>query len=119
MSSSEELVRQSDFFVYDGTLASEKAYLAQTLKELFETVLALGPQGLIQLDLSPKLILESIYHLLGVGSLTEFSLMKDPQTLQNAVNTIVQQALAQYAQSIQPAPGAVQPQPSGGPPAAQ
>ena len=110
-STPEELVMQSDFFVYDGTLASEKAYLAQTLKELFETVLALGPAGLVNLEMSPKLILEKIYELLGVGTLSEFSLMKDPQTLQNAVNQIVQQTLHQYAQQLAPTTGQTEPQP--------
>jgi hypothetical protein len=101
MSDAVSLARQTDFFVYDGTLASEKAYLAQTLKELFETAIGLGPQGLVQLDISPKLILESIYHLLGVGNISEFALSKDPQTLQNAVNQIVQQAIQQYAEQLQ------------------
>lgn len=107
MSSVEELVACNDFFVYDGTLASEKAYLAQTLKELFETVINLGAQGLVQLDISPKLILESVYALLGVGTLQEFALTKDPQTLMNVVNTIVQQQLAQYVQQLSGNPGAI------------
>lgn len=105
VSTPEELVMQTDFFVYDGTLASEKAYLAQTLKELFSEILALGPAGLVNLEISPKLVLEKIYDLLGVGTLSEFSLLKDPQTLQNAVNQIVQQTLQQYAAQLAPAPG--------------
>lgn len=99
----EELVRQNDYFVYDGTLSSEKAYMAQSLMELFTTVTTLGPQGLVNLEISPKLLIEKIYELLGVGSLDQFSLMKDPQTLQNLVNMIVQQTLQQY---VQPGTGA-------------
>jgi len=110
LADSATLARQTDFFVYDGTLASEKAYLAQTLKELFQEVLALGPQGLVNLDISPKLILENIYELLGVGAISQFALSKDPQTLQNAVAQIVQQqvqqAIQQYVQQLSSGQGA-------------
>lgn len=101
----EDLVRQADFFMYDGTLASEKAYLAQSLMELFTTVTALGPQGLVDLQLSPKLLIEKIYELLGVGSLDQFNIMKDPQTLQRVIEMIVQQSLQQYATQQQQLPG--------------
>jgi hypothetical protein len=93
--SSEDLVKQTDFFVYDGTLSSEKAYLAQTLKELFEQVISLGPTGLLSLEVSPKLMLEKIYELLGVGSLSQFDLRKDPQTLQTIVQQMIQQIMMQ------------------------
>lgn len=105
--SPQELVRQADFFMYDGTLSSEKAYMAQSLMELFTTVTTLGPQGLVQLEISPKLLIEKIYELLGVGSLEQFNLAKDPQTLMNLVNMMVQQTMQQYAQQL-PAPGATQ-----------
>lgn len=94
----EDLVRQCDFFIYDGTLASEKAYMAQSLMELFTTVTQLGPQGLINLEISPKLLIERIYELMGVGNLNQFNLAKDPQTLQNVVTMMVQQTLQQYVQ---------------------
>lgn len=119
ISDAKTLVRQTDFFVYDGTLESEKTYLAQILKELFETVISLGPQGLVQLDVSPKLILESIYELLGVGALSEFALTKDPQTLQNAVNQIVQQQIQQYVQQLGSSGAPGQSQQGGSPPAQQ
>ncbi len=105
-STAEDLVTQRDFFMYDGTLASEKAYLAQTLKELFEQAMVLGPQGLIQMEISPKLILEKIYELLGIGSLKQFDLQKDPQTLSNAVNQMIQQVLQQYVTTQGAATGA-------------
>ncbi len=103
--SPEELVTQSDFFMYDGTLQSEKAYMSQTLMELFQQVITLGPTGIVNLELSPKLLLEKIYELLGVGSLRQFDLAKDPQTLQNMVNLIVQQTLQEYASQQQPPGG--------------
>jgi hypothetical protein len=92
------LVRDADFFMYDGTLASEKAYLAQTLREMFEQVINLGPSGLIQMEISPKLILDKIYELLGVGSMEQFDLQKDPQTLQLLVQQVIQQTLQQYVE---------------------
>lgn len=107
-STPEDLVCQADFFMYDGTLQSEKAYMSQTLMELFQQVIQLGPTGLVNLELSPKLLLEKIYELLGVGSLRQFDLAKDPQTLQNMVNLIVQQTLQQYAEQ-QSAAGPAQP----------
>lgn len=108
----EELVAQSDFFMYDGTLQSEKAYMSQTLMELFQQVIQLGPTGLVNLEISPKLLLEKIYELLGVGSLRQFDLAKDPQTLQNMVNLIVQQTMQQYVEQQSAASGQ-QPQPGG------
>jgi len=111
--SPEELVMQSDFFMYDGTLQSEKAYMSQTLMELFQQVITLGPSGIVNLELSPKLLLEKIYELLGVGSLKQFDLAKDPQTLTNMVNLIVQQTMQQYVEQQQP----TQPPGGGGPPA--
>lgn len=119
LASAEELVTQSDFFMYDGTLQSEKAYMAQTLMELFQQIITLGPSGLINLELSPKLLLEKVYELLGVGSLQAFNIQKDPQTLQNMVNLIVQQTLQQYAEQQQPAANGGQPNPGGGAPPIQ
>jgi hypothetical protein len=58
---------------------------------------------MINLELSPKLLLEKVYELLGVGSLQAFNIQKDPQTLQNMVNLIVQQTLQQYAEQQQSA----------------
>jgi len=120
LASPEELVTQSDFFMYDGTLQSEKAYMAQTLMELFNQIITLGPSGMINLELSPKLLLEKVYELLGVGSLRAFDIQKDPQTLQNMVNLIVQQTLQEYvASQPQPAAGPGPTNPGGGSPPSQ
>ena len=88
-----ELVRNTDFFIYEGTLQSEKSYTAQTLMELFQTLVGLGPSGLVNLNMSPKLLIERIYELLGMGSLAGFDLTNDPQTLQNVVQQLVQQGV--------------------------
>lgn len=96
-----DLVCSCDLFVYEGTLDSEKNYLAQQLMELFQQILALGPTGLLNLEISPKLLLRKIYELLGVGSLDEFALTKDPQTLQNVVQQLAQQMAMQMIEQMQ------------------
>jgi hypothetical protein len=97
-STQEELVRACDLFVYEGTLESEKNYLAQQLTELFTQMINLGPTGLLQMDISPKLLLEKIYELHGVGSLQNYSLQKDSQTLMNLVQQMAQQMAQQMVE---------------------
>lgn len=91
----EELVCSCDLFTYEGTLESEKNYLAQQLMELFQQMIQLGPTGLLNMELSPKLLLNKVYELLGVGSLQAYSITKDPQTLQNIVQQMAQQLAIQ------------------------
>lgn len=98
-----QLISSRDFFVFDGTLSTEKNYTAQQLSELFQQVIALGPQGIVSLELSPKLLLEKIYELLGVPSLKAFDIRKDPQTLQNAVMSMIQTIMQEQMQNL-PAP---------------
>ena len=104
----EDLISSCDLFVYEGTLESEKTYLAQQLRELLSEILALGPSGLLQMELSPKLLLNKIYELLGVTGLSEMNLAKDPQTLQTIVQQLAQQMAMQMVeqaqQQQQPAP---------------
>jgi len=100
-STPEELVRSCDLFVYEGTLSSEKGYLAQQLTELFTQILQLGPTGLVQMDLSPKLLLTKIYELTGVGNLDNYSLQKDPQTLMTVVQQLAQQMAMQMLEQQQ------------------
>jgi len=108
-STPEELVRSCDLFVYEGTLDSEKNYLAQQLTELFTQIIQLGPTGLVQMDLSPKLLLTKIYELTGIGNLDNYSLQKDPQTLMVVVQQLAQQMAMQMMEqqaAQQPAPAA-------------
>jgi len=100
-STPQDLLCACDLFVYEGTLESEKNYLAQQLMELAQQVLQLGPTGLLQLNISPKLLFEKIYELLGVGSLSAYGLEKDPQTLQNIVQQIAQQMATQMFEQQQ------------------
>jgi hypothetical protein len=67
-STPEELVQNEDFFVYDGTTPSEKAFLAQSLQEVFVTILS-NPQVAQMLGIGPEFIKElfnQIYLLRGV-----------------------------------------------------
>lgn len=102
MAPPEELVKQSDFFIYEGTLQSENSYAAQSLQELFATVVQLGPDGILQTGISPNLLLRKIYELLGIGDLDQFNVARDPQTLQAVVMQLVQQVLMQQQQQQAP-----------------
>ena len=114
----EDLLCANDLFAYDGTMESEKNYLAQQLMELFQQLIQLGPTGLLNLQLSPKLLIEKIYELLGVGSLKAYDLAKDPQTLQNLVQQMAQQLAQQMVAQASAAPAA-QPAPTNEPTPAQ
>jgi hypothetical protein len=105
----EDIVRDSDFWVFDGTLDSEKQYTAQQLMELFQTVVTLGPQGIVDMELSPKLLLNKIYELLGVPNTQAFNIMKDPKTLQNAVQQIAMQMAQQMVEQALQQQSAQQP----------
>lgn len=77
----EELMRNQDFFVFDGTLPSDKAFLAQSLQEILGILLQ-SPQAVTLFGISPKLLLEKIYELRGVRGLETFDLRRDPALLQ-------------------------------------
>jgi hypothetical protein len=67
-STPEDLVQNEDFFVFDGTTPSEKAFLAQSLQELFVTILS-NPQVAMAIGAGPEFIKElfaQIYLLRGV-----------------------------------------------------
>jgi hypothetical protein len=63
-----EIAASEDFFVFDGTLPSEKAFLAQSLQELLMTMLG-NPQIAMVMGYGPdqlRTLLEDIYTLRGV-----------------------------------------------------
>ena len=94
----EILVRNDDFFVFDGTLPSDKAFLAQSLQEILGMVLA-NPQAIQLFGVSPKLLLEKIYELRGVKGLETFDIRRDPQLMQ-----MLQMQAEQAQQQEQPTP---------------
>lgn len=64
----QEIAASEDFFVFDGTLPSEKAFLAQSLQELLMTMLS-NPQVAMIMGYGPEQfqqLLEDIYNLRGV-----------------------------------------------------
>lgn len=73
--SPEDIIAGDDFFVFDSTLSSEKGFMAQSLQELLQVVLA-NPVAAQQLDISPKAMLEEIQLLRGAGNVSRFSLRK-------------------------------------------
>lgn len=67
-STPEDLVQNEDFFVYDGTTPSEKAFLAQSLQEILVTILS-NPQVAQAMGVTPEYIKEmmsQVYLLRGV-----------------------------------------------------
>ncbi len=97
------LVQSNDVFMFDGSLPSDKGYLAQSIQELLGIILQ-APGAAVQFNLDPKKMIDEIYDLRGVGSLTRFQF--DPQEMMR------QQMLAQAQQNAanptqpQPGPGA-------------
>tara|TARA_R110000772_G_scaffold266171_1_gene388308 strand:- start:29438 stop:31294 length:1857 start_codon:yes stop_codon:yes gene_type:complete len=91
-----QLVRRSDFFVFDGTLPSEKQYAAQSLQELLSIVLS-SPEAAAATGVQPAKLIEEIYTLRGIKNLSRF---KDDGTAAQQ-QAMVQQILAQQQQAPQ------------------
>lgn len=94
----EDLVNSSDFFVFDGTLPSEKGFMAQALQELLGTLLA-NPAAAQQFDISPNMILREIMQLNGNMAGNRFSFFNDKRQLEQLLQQVfqagIQQALVQ------------------------
>lgn len=97
------LMKQEDLFIFDGSLPSEKEYLAQSLQEVLGMLMS-NPNAAMQNDLSPKLLLRKIYELRGVKNLGDMSLSGDPQSMQRMVEQQVQQAIQGAVESGQLVP---------------
>jgi hypothetical protein len=93
----EDLVNSSDFFLFDGTLPSEKGFMAQALQELLGVVMS-NPQAAQQFDISPNMILQEIMRLNGTMGSKRFSFFNDPQALQQ----MLQQVFMAGQQSVMP-----------------
>ncbi len=98
----EDLAQSYDTTVYDGSLPSEKGFLAQSLQELL-SILLTNPQAALQFNLDPNRILQGIYKLRGIGGLSQFKY--DPQQLLALQQQQQQLALAQSAGNQTPNPG--------------
>lgn len=66
-----ELVGGEDFFTFDSTSPSEKAFLAQSLQELVIALMG-NPEILMQTQLDPTKLIERIYELRGITNIQQF-----------------------------------------------
>lgn len=69
----EDLVGGDDFFVFDGTLQSEKGFIAQSLQELLTAIIS-NPIAAQVLDLDPRAVFKEIQYLRGVTNVDRFVL---------------------------------------------
>ena len=95
-----DLASSYDFVAYDGSLPSEKGFLAQTMQELLGILLS-NPTAAMQFNIDPKKILASMYSLRGVGQLTQFQFDPNDPTAQPNTPQLIADAQA-AAQSGQP-----------------
>jgi hypothetical protein len=73
-----ELIGNEDYFMFDGTLQSEKGYMAQSLQELVGT-LASNPEVLASTNLDLAAMIKEIQYLRGLKNLERFE--KPPQPM--------------------------------------
>jgi len=109
----EELINSNDFFMFDGTLPSEKGFMAQALQELLGVLMS-NPQAAQQFDISPNMVLQEIMRLNGTVGSKRFSFFNDPQQLQQLLQQVFmmgQQAGAQAIQTQTKEPGEAEEQP--------
>jgi len=104
------LVKNEDLFVFDGSMPSEKEYLAQSLQEWLSLIIQ-NPEAQAQHNISVKLLVRKIFELRGIKGVEELSLDKDPQELQRIIQMYVEQALLQQQEQFaQQQPQQQQPQ---------
>ena len=88
-----ELVRRANFFVFDGTLPSEKQFTAQSLQELVGLLMS-NPEFAQTTDLDITALVKEIYTLRGLRNLERFERPEQPVD----PTQIIQQILAQQQQ---------------------
>ena len=98
------LLGNEDYFSYDGTLSSEKNYIAQSLQELVG-ILASNPEVLAATNLDLVAMIKEIQALRGVKNLDRFELPPQP-TLPPNGQPGTQPALPPGTQPTPPIPGA-------------
>jgi hypothetical protein len=103
------IATSQDFWILDGTTPSEKGFQAQWITEVFGVVMT-NPLAAIQLDVSPRLLLEKGMELQGINFRDSIRMSKDPQTLQQVVMQMAQQLAQQMVASQPPAPSEPPPQ---------
>lgn len=94
----EEVIGGDDFFTFDSTLASEKGFAAQSLQDLFSTMLQVNPQMAMMLaqTVDPMAMLNEIQYLRTGSTISRFQYPAGkgpvippvaPQVLPNPVGT--------------------------------
>lgn len=99
------LVQNNDLFVFDGSLPSEKMFVAQALQELLGMLLA-SPQAAVQFNIDPKLVLDELYSLRGVGKIERFGFSQMDQMKQQIMMALTQQSQTPPANGLQPSAAA-------------
>jgi hypothetical protein len=94
-----QLVRKADFFVYDGTLPSEKQFTAQSLQELLSIVVS-SPELAAQMQIDVKKLISEIYELRGIRNISRFKM--SPEELQQIQQQQMMMMMAQQAGQPQP-----------------
>jgi hypothetical protein len=97
-----ELLGNEDYFSYDGTLSSEKNYIAQSLQELVG-ILASNPEVLAATNLDLVEIIKEIQELRGIKNLNRFEKPPQPNGLPGTTP-----ALPPGTQPAAPLPGTAQ-----------
>ncbi len=90
-SSAPALIAQNDFFVFDGTLPSEKGFLAQSLQE-FAQIAMTNPDIAVSMGIDVKKLLREIYLLRGVDGMLRFE-MTEEERQQKMAEHMLQQAI--------------------------
>ncbi len=84
------LVGSEDFFIFDGTLQSEKGFIAQSLQELVSAMMS-NPMVMQMLPLNVGKLLEEILLLRGVDNIERFREEPQPQMLNDPTTGALQQ----------------------------
>jgi hypothetical protein len=72
------IVANSDHFIMNGTLPSEKSFMAQSLQELLGIVLQ-SPEAAAMFNLDPNKLMREIYELRGIPGLGRFGFSPEEQ----------------------------------------
>lgn len=73
-----DLVANYDHFIMNGTLPSEKSFLAQSLQELLGIILQ-SPDAALMFNLDPNKLIREIYELRGIAGLGRFGFSPEEQ----------------------------------------
>lgn len=79
-STPQQLARSYDFVAFDGTLPSEKMFIAQQLMEVFSLIMT-NPANAAMFNMDPNLVLKEAMELRGLGRGNQFAYQQVPQTL--------------------------------------